>query len=144
MEPNHGAGCGAVSQHLHIPSEDLADYYEAGWVLYGPSDTPGFVTVAWERLRAAVVPFACVADVMIRRDIERLQIREAAFEQLRPSKLIQASQIELSLLSLVSIRALLIVPVIQVLHMRRLNGLSRTANRIRSAAWSSFGLKVKK
>jgi hypothetical protein len=53
-----------VSQHLHIPFEDLADYYEAGWVLYGPSDTPGFVTVAWKRLRAAVVPFACVADVI--------------------------------------------------------------------------------
>ncbi len=63
-----------MSQRLHIPFQDLADYYEAGWMLYGPSDTPGFVTVAWKRTRAAVVPFACVADVMIRRDIERLQI----------------------------------------------------------------------
>jgi hypothetical protein len=79
-----------VSQHLHIPFEDLADYYEAGWVLYGPSDTPGFVTVAWKRTRAAVVPFACVADVMTRRDIDRLQ---AAFERLRPSGPIQADQI---------------------------------------------------
>ena len=68
--------------HLHIPFQDLADYYEAGWILYGPSDTPGFVTVAWKRTRAAVVPFACMADVMIRRDIERLQIREAALERL--------------------------------------------------------------
>ena len=79
--------------HLHIPFQDLADYYEAGWILYGPSDTPGFVTVAWKRTRATVVPFACVADVMIRRDIERLQIREAALERLRPSRLIQADQI---------------------------------------------------
>jgi hypothetical protein len=66
-----------MSQRLHIPLQDLADYYEAGWILYGPSDTPGYVSVAWNRLRAPVVPFACVADVMIRRDIERLQIREA-------------------------------------------------------------------
>jgi hypothetical protein len=51
-----------MSQRLHIPFQDLADYYEAGWMLYGPSDTPGFVTVAWKRTRAAVVPFACVAD----------------------------------------------------------------------------------
>ena len=82
-----------MSQRLHIPFQDLADYYEAGWILYGPSDTPGFVTVAWKRTRAAVVPLACVADVMIRRDIERLQIREAALERLRPSRLIQADQI---------------------------------------------------
>jgi hypothetical protein len=86
-----------MSQRLHIPFQDLADYYEAGWILYGPSDTPGFVTVAWKRTRAAVVPFACVADVMIRRDIERLQIREAALERLRPSRLIQADQIGQSL-----------------------------------------------
>jgi hypothetical protein len=46
-----------VSQRLHIPFEDLADYYEAGWMLYGPSDTPGFVTVVCKRTRAAVVPF---------------------------------------------------------------------------------------
>jgi hypothetical protein len=76
-----------MSQRLHIPFQDLADYYEAGWMLYGPSDTPGFVTVAWKRTRAAVVPFACVADVMIRRDIERLQIREAA---LRAAEAIKA------------------------------------------------------
>ena len=82
-----------MSQRLHIPFQDLADYYEAGWILYGPSDTPGFVTVVWKRTRAAVVPFSCVADVMIRRDIERLQIREAALERLRPSRLIQADQI---------------------------------------------------
>jgi hypothetical protein len=44
-----------------------------------------------------VVPFACVADVMIRRDIERLQIRETALERLRPSRLIQADQIGQSL-----------------------------------------------
>jgi hypothetical protein len=86
-----------MSRRLHIPFQDLADYYEAGWMLYGPSDTPGFVTVAWKRTRAAVVPFACVADVMIRRDIERLQIREAALERLRPSRLIQADQIGQSL-----------------------------------------------
>jgi hypothetical protein len=34
---------------------------------------------------------------MIRRDIERLQIREAALERLRPSRLIQADQIGQSL-----------------------------------------------
>jgi hypothetical protein len=82
-----------VTPHLHIPFQDLADYYKASWILYGPSDTPGFVTVAWKRTRAAVVPFACVADVMIRRDIERLQIREAAVERLKPPRLIQADQI---------------------------------------------------
>jgi hypothetical protein len=67
-----------MSQRLHIAFQDLADYYEAGWMLYGPSDTPGFVSVAWNRKRAAVVPFACVADVMIRRDLDRLRVREAA------------------------------------------------------------------
>ena len=67
-----------MSQRLHIPLPDLADYYEAGWVLYGPSDTPGYVSVAWNRLRAPVVPFACVSDVMVRRDAYRLLGWEAA------------------------------------------------------------------
>jgi hypothetical protein len=67
-----------MSQRLHIPFNDLADYYEAGWMLYGPSDTPGFVTVVWKRLRAPVVPFACVADVMLWHDMDRLRMREAA------------------------------------------------------------------
>jgi hypothetical protein len=66
-----------MSQRLHIPLHDLADYYEAGWILYGPSDTPGYVSVAWNRLRAPVVPFACVSDVMVRRDAYRL-LGEAA------------------------------------------------------------------
>jgi hypothetical protein len=67
-----------MSQRLHIPFDDLADYYEAGWMLYGPSDSPGFVTVVWKRLRAPVVPFACVSDVMLWRAMDRLRMREAA------------------------------------------------------------------